>query len=232
MPKNRGIVFCPEMSKSGGDTYIPYVQIRPEQLRFFCLYWDYIVHPVAPNIAKWKRSKDEMILEGANILIKHHVPPPPNAASLYVDDNSYSLKVEKSESWYNLFIESQVKALKHAREKYTDTIWTPQQPFRNLEFTSNDATTVDAVQLELHKQLPTPTSNISIKKLVAFKADNQALFTEFKFSLEKLTAFVASSTASSEFTLDMALTDIDKLLTEIKKSSRAKWGSYLSFETY
>jgi hypothetical protein len=208
------------------------VQIRPEQLRFFCLYWDYIIQPVAPNVARWKRSKDEIILEEASLLIKHHLDLPENTPELYVDDYAYSMKVTENDDWLKVFLDSQVKSLQYARKKHSDVIWTPQQSFRSLSFNERDSIDIDAIQLELHKKLPTPTSNISIKKIIEFKHTNQELFSEFKFSIDKLTNFVAQDGVYSEYSLNLAMSDIDKILTELLKASKFKWGNNLRFDNF
>lgn len=229
MVKSRGLIFCPDFVKEGNSTYIPHVQIRPDQLRFFCLYWDYIIQPIAPNIARWKRSKDEMILEEASLLIKHNLELPVNTAKLYVDDYAYSMKVTESENWLEVFLDSQVKSLQYAKSKYSDVLWTPQQSFRELSFNNADSIDIHAIQMKLHKKLPTPTPNISIKKIIEFKHANQELFSEFKFSIDKLTTFVARDGLNSEYSLNLAMSDIDKIVAELLKASKSKWGNNLRF---
>jgi len=232
MIKSRGLIFCPDFVKEGNSTYIPHVQIRPEQLRFFCLYWDYIIQPIAPNIARWKRSKDEMILEEASLLIKHNLELPENTPKLYVDDYAYSMKVTESENWLKVFLDSQVKSLQYAKKTHSDVLWTPQQSFRELSFNDGDSIDIDAIQLELHKKLPIPTANISIKKIIEFKHTNQDLFSEFKFSIDKLTMFVAQNGLNSEYSLNLAISDIDKIVAELLKASKFKWGNNLRFDNF
>ena len=62
MSKERGIVFCPHFEESEGDLHIPHVQIRDEQMQFFCLYWDYIVQPVSAQLPRWKKSTNDIVL--------------------------------------------------------------------------------------------------------------------------------------------------------------------------
>lgn len=124
--KKRGIIFCPHFEINNNGTYIPSVQIRPHQLRFFCLYWDHIVQPVSAQLPQWKKSLDEIILEDADILIKLHENISVQAhekqhktSNLFVNENAYSLKVDNNKNWISHFLEHQENALINIKKTAT-----------------------------------------------------------------------------------------------------------------
>lgn len=233
MSKKRGIVYCPHFKIEEDGVYLPCVQMSKKQIRFFCLYWDHIIQPVPGNIPKWKRSLDEIVLEDAGILIKDYQEIPEGAQELFVKDNSYSLRTEgDNNKWLNVFLDNQSKALNRAQISDPEVLWTPQQSFREIMADPSQSTDIDALQLDLHRKLPVPSENASIKKIVSFKHQNESLFSEFKFSIDKLTNFVAMNGMENEYARNMAVNDIDKVIKEISSSSKQRWGRLVKFEGF
>lgn len=233
MSKKRGIVYCPHFKIEQDGVYLPRVQMSEKQIRFFCLYWDYIVQPVPANIPKWKKSLDEIVLEDAGILRKDYQELPEGALELFVKEEAYSLKtVENNNKWLDVFLKNQSEALDRAQITSPEVLWTPQQSFREIMAYPSQSTDIDALQLELHRKLPVPSENASIKKIVAFKHKNEELFNDFKFSIDKLTNFVAMHGVENEYARNMAVADIDKIIKEISSSSKQRWGNLVKFEGF
>ncbi|MGB2519133.1 hypothetical protein [Shewanella algae] len=233
MSKKRGIVYCPHFKIEQDGVYLPRVQMSEKQIRFFCLYWDHIIQPVPANIPKWKRSLDEIVLEDAGILRKDYQEVPEGAQELFVKEKAYSLKTEgDNNKWLDVFLKNQSEALSRAQISSPDVLWTPQQSFREIMADPSQSTDIDALQLELHRKLPVPSENASIKKIVAFKHQNEDLFNDFKFSIDKLTNFVAMYGIENEYARNMAVTDIDKIIKEVSSSSKQRWGRLVKFEGF
>jgi hypothetical protein len=233
MSKKRGIVYCPHFKIEQDGVYLPRVQMSEKQIRFFCLYWDHIIQPVPANIPKWRRSLDEIVLEDAGILRKDYQEVPAGARELFVKEKAYSLKAEGcNNKWLDIFLNNQSEALRRAQISSPQVLWTPQQSFREMMADPNRSTDINALQIELHKKLPVPSENTSIKKIVAFKHQNEELFNYFKFSIDKLTNFVAMNGIENEYARNMAINDIDKIIKEISSSSKQRWGSLVNFEGF
>ncbi|UXI03700.1 hypothetical protein [Photobacterium sp. TY1-4] len=230
MTKQRGIIFCPEFEDLNGDVYIPHVQIRKEQIQFFCLYWDYIIQPVTAQLPRWKRTTDELMLEEASILIKDYQDYPTEGQQTFVKEYAYSLKSDGAHNWVKSFIEYQNQALNKAQREQPNVIWTPQQSYRRFLSTPEISSDVYCIQMELHKKLPVPSQGSSAKEIVAFKHDNSHLFRELKHSIDRLAHFVSQANEASEFSLDLATTDLEKAIEEIKGKSRQRFGSLVQFE--
>ncbi|HEA3086339.1 TPA: hypothetical protein RVR55_002951 [Aeromonas dhakensis] len=192
--KKRGVIFCPHFEINDDGAYIPSVQIRPHQLRFFCLYWDHIVQPVSAQLPQWKRSQDEIVLEEAGILIKLHEnisviadSTQSKTSSLCVNENAYSLKVEHDKYWIEHFIKNQNNAVINLKKNRSDVLWTPQQSYRHFISNPQISRDVDCLHIQLHNVLPVPSNNISLKKIVNFKYEKSHLFSEFKLLMDILT---------------------------------------------
>lgn len=230
MSKERGIVFCPHVEEVNGNVLIPHVQIRGDQMEFFCLYWDYIIQPVSAQLPKWKPSTNEELLEDHGILIKHYQPMPEGVRQLYVKEEAYSLQSDGAKNWAATFLEFQSNSLEEAQKERSNVIWTPQQSTRR--FNSSNERSIDAhcIQLQLHNKLPVPSANNNIRKIVAFKHDNSDLFNEFKQSIDNLTHFVAQAGDAREYSLNLAVADLEKVTKEIDSASKQRFGKLITFE--
>lgn len=232
MSKDRGIVFCPQFEiESDGAVYFPSAQISPQQFRFFCLYWDYIIHPIRWDIPEWKRSHDEIVLEDASILIRDIEDVPLGSQKSFVRENAYSMRSEGDDlKFLKATLDYQYKSLERAQKTRNDVLWTPQQSYREFQANPDQSIDTHGVQLELHKKLPVPSESASIKKIVAFKYHNRELFQEFKSSIDKLTSHVAKHNIENVYAINLALIDIEKIVTEITNASRQKWGKLIRFD--
>ncbi|WP_411992152.1 DUF6236 family protein [Agarivorans sp. DSG3-1] len=232
MSKQRGIVFCPHFEENDGDVYIPHVQIRDDQMQFFCLYWDYIIQPVSAQLPRWKKSTNEKVLESSGILINDYQDLPEDARKLEVKENAYSLKSEGAKEWAPKFLEFQASSLEKAQKEQPDVIWTPQQSTREF-FSANDkAFDAHCIQLKLHSKLPVPSGNATIRKIVTFKHENQDLFNELKRSIDNFTHFVAQAGDANEYSLNLAEDDIEKITREISSASKQRFGKLVKFEDF
>lgn len=230
MSKERGIIYCPHFKENSGDVYIPYVQIQDAQMQFFCLYWDFIIQPVSTQLPRWKKSTNEKVLEDAGILIKDYQETSEKTPELYVDENAYSIKSEGAHEWVPRFMEFQYQSLERAKIERPNVIWTPQQSLREMESVPNRADDVHCIQLKLHEKLPVPSGDATIKKIVKFKYENLDLFNEFKKSIDRLTHFVSLAGAENEYSLNLAIDDLDKSTKEIEKASKQRFGKLVKFE--
>ncbi|WP_444908463.1 hypothetical protein [Microbulbifer sp. TRSA005] len=233
MSKKRGIIYCPHFKFEQNGVYLPRVQMSEQQVRFFCLYWDHIIQPVPANIPKWKSSLDEIVLEDSGILIKDYEEVPEGIPELIVKEEAYSLKAEDDNNkWLEVFLNNQSEALQRAQFSMPNVLWTPQQSFREIMANPSQSTDLDALQLKLHRKLPVPSADSSIKKIVSFKFENEDLFYELKFSIDKLANFVAMNGLENEYAINMAVTDIDKVVNEINTSSKRRWGKLNNFQGF
>ena len=232
--KKRGVIFCPHFEINDSGAYIPSVQIRPHQLRFFCLYWDHIVQPVSAQLPQWKRSQDEIVLEEAGILLKLHENisviadiTQSKTSSLYVNENAYSLKVEHDKYWVEHFIKNQNNAAINLKKNRSDVLWTPQQSYRQFISNHQISRDVDCLHIQLHNVLPVPSSNISLKKIVNFKYENSHLFSEFKLLMDVLTHEVSKAGEISDYSVKLAHDDLETCVKEIRTKTAEKFGRNL-----
>ena len=155
MSKKRGIVFCPHFKIVSDGVYIPHVQMSKKQIRFFCLYWDYIIQPVRADIPRWKRSLDEIVLEEAGILTKDYENIPEGVQESFVKENAYSIKTEgDNHKWLEVFLNNQYKALKRAQNIRHEVLWTPQQSFKVIMANPGQAFDIDALCVNLIPYTP------------------------------------------------------------------------------
>ncbi|PSV29283.1 DUF6236 family protein [Photobacterium sp. GB-72] len=228
MSQKRGVVFCPHFMNLSGDAYIPHVQLRKEQMQSFCLYWDYIVQPISAQLPLWKKSVDEIILEEAGILLKEYQDLP-LARNIYTTESAYSLKSDGSKNWVNTFLDFQAQSLKKRSINQPDVIWVPQQSYREFIAREKDAIDEYCIQVALYNKLPIPAGNISIEKIVAFKNEHSVLLNEFRNSMDLVTRQVSLPTGFSETSLNLAISDLEKITNEIAALSRSRFGRLIKF---
>lgn len=231
MNKQRGIIYCPYFKESYGDVYIPHVQIHNAELQFFCLYWDFIIQPVSEQLPLWKRSTNEIVLEDAGILIKDYQETSEKGPILSVEENAYSIKSEGAHEWVPKFMAFQSQSLEKAKTERPNVIWTPQQSLSKIETAPNLADNVHCIQINLHKKLPVPSDSATIKKIVKFKYENTELFNELKLYIDRLTHFVSQADTENEYSLNLAINDIEKITKEIEISSKQRFGKLVKFES-
>ncbi len=228
MSRKRGIIFCPHFENIDGDAYIPHVQLRKEQLQSFCLYWDYIVQPVSAELPRWKRRVDEIVLEDAGILLKDYQDLP-LARYIYTEESAYSLKSDGAKNWVDTFLDFQAQSLKKNSINQPDVIWVPQQSYREFIAKKKDAIDEHCVQVALYNKLPIPAENISLKKIVAFKSEHSDVLSEFRNSMDLVTLQVSLPTGFSEIALNLAISDLEKIINEITALSRSRFGRSIKF---
>lgn len=228
--QKKGIIFCPHFEVNGGDVYIPHVQLRKQQLQSFCLYWDRIVQPVSYSFPKWKGITDEKVLEDAGILTKEYQDTPPSTIAPYFKKpGGYSVKMVGCEGALNNFLKFQSSALKTFALKEPNTTWVPQQSYRKFIASEHDSVDESCIQIKLKNRLPMPTPDISLKKIVAFKYENETLFDELGNMIDNVTMRLNLNNNFSESALNLAISDLDKVLNEITCKSKSRYGKLGKF---
>jgi len=228
MHQKKGLVFCPHFELSDNRLQIPTAQLTESQMRHFALYWDHIVQPVSHTMPKWKRTIDEIVLEEAKILIKDYQDEN-TQKKLITAEHRYSMSMNGTGDIDNFF-GFQEKSLKKYCAQNLDVTWIPQQSFREFVTRKDNSVDNDCVQIALARKLPVPQQNISMKKIVSFKYDHRDLFSELHHSMNLITIKTCLNNNFSEAALNIAVHDLEKLIQEIAKASKYRFGTQTRLE--